>query len=114
MSTADTTQWSAFPCVSPLNIAHALGLVLLGTEKDTREQVVQAMAHKNHEEAHAVLEKAIKTLTEKDIASVAARLFVQNGFQLKKEFQDAAAKHYGAPAEKVDFSNAEKCAATIN
>jgi len=101
-------------CVSPLNIAHALGLVLLGTEKDTREQVVQAMGHKNHEEAHAVLEKAIKTLTEKDIASVAARLFVQNGFQLKKEFQDAAAKHYGAPAEKVDFSNAEKCAAAIN
>ena len=99
------------------------------------------MGHKNHEEAHAVLEKdriqkfvehslissqscyerqnyihskAIKTLTEKDIASVAARLFVQNGFQLKKEFQNAAAKHYGAPAEKVDFSNAEKCAAAIN
>ena len=58
--------------------------------------------------------KAIKTLTEKDIASVAARLFVQNGFQLKKEFQDAAKKHYGAPAEKVDFSNSEKCAAAIN
>ena len=44
-------------CVSPLNIAHALGLVLLGTEKETREQVVQAMGHKTHEEAHAVLEK---------------------------------------------------------
>ena len=33
---------------------------------------------------------------------------------MKKEFQDAAKTHYGAPAEKVDFSNAEKCAATIN
>lgn len=43
--------------MSPLNIAHALGLVLLGTEKDTREQVVQALGHKTHEEAHAVLEK---------------------------------------------------------
>ena len=43
--------------MSPLNIAHALGLVLLGTEKETREQVVQAMGHNTHEEAHAVLEK---------------------------------------------------------
>ena len=70
-----------------------------------------AYEHKNY---ICICSKAIKTLTEKDIASVAARLFVQNGFQLKKEFQDAAAKHYGAPAEKVDFSNAEKCAAAIN
>lgn len=45
---------------------------------------------------------------------MAARLFIQNGFQLKPEFQTAAAKHYGAPAEKVDFSNAEKCAGAIN
>ena len=25
-------------CVSPLNIAHALGLVLLGTKEETRDQ----------------------------------------------------------------------------
>ena len=57
-------------CVSPLNIAHALGLVLLGTEKDTREQVVQAMGHKNHEEAHAVLEKdQIQKLVEYSLIS---------------------------------------------
>ena len=55
MKLLQTTAGNA--CVSPLNIAHALGLVLLGTEKDTREQVVQALGHKTHEEAHAVLEK---------------------------------------------------------
>ena len=28
-------------CVSPLNIAHALGLVMLGAENETREEVAK-------------------------------------------------------------------------
>merc|ERR1711970_1358758 len=101
-------------CVSPLNIAHALALVLLGTKDQTRDQVVKTLGHKNDAEAHDVLTKALKVIKEKNIATASARVFVQNGFQLKTEFQTAAEQKYGAPAEKVDFSNAEKCAATIN
>jgi len=101
-------------CVSPLNIAHALALVLLGTKDQTKEQIFKTLGHKSDTEAHDVLTKALKIIKEKDIATASARIFVQNGFQLKNEFQSSAEEKYGAPAEKVDFSNPEKCAATIN
>merc|ERR1711953_238287 len=107
-----TTSGNA--CVSPLNIAHALGLVMLGAESETREQVAQAVGFEKAQLAHDKLAAAITALKTNEIASVAARLFVQRGFQLKEQFQTDAEKLYGAPAEKVDFCDAAKSSETIN
>merc|ERR1711970_1379101 len=70
-------------CVSPLNIAHALALVLLGTKDQTKKQIFKTLGHKSDTEAHDVLTKALKIIKEKDIATASARIFVQNGFQEK-------------------------------
>jgi len=101
-------------CVSPLNIAHALGLVMLGSSKDTREEVVKTLGHESHDQAHEILSKALKEIAQKDVASVAARMFVQSGFELKEPFETAALEKYSAPPEKVDYSNAEAACKTIN
>lgn len=70
-------------CVSPLNIAHALGMVMLGAESETRDEVARGVGFNAASDAHNALSASINALTANDIASVAARLFVQRGFQLK-------------------------------
>merc|ERR1712227_359484 len=112
LSLLRTTTGNA--CVSPLNIAHALGMVMLGSEPETRDEVSKAVGFVAAQDAHDKLSQAIQNLKNNDIASVAARLFVQRGFQLKDQFQSDAEKKYGSVAEKVDFCDAEKCANTIN
>lgn len=101
-------------CVSPLNIAHALGMVMLGAESETRDEVARGVGFNAASDAHNALSASINALTANDIASVAARLFVQRGFQLKDQFQTDAEKKYGAPAEKIDFCDAAQSAETIN
>jgi len=101
-------------CVSPLNIAHALGLVMLGTTAETREEVVKTLGHVNHDKAHEILSLALKELQQKDVASVAAKLFVQSGFELKAPFVKAALEKYNAPPVSVDYSDATAACKTIN
>jgi len=101
-------------CVSPLNISHALGLIMLASKDQTRAEVVKTLGHDNHEKAHANISQALKKITEKDIASVAARLFVQSGFELKAPFEAAALEQYNAPPEKVDYMDAAGACKTIN
>jgi len=81
LSLLRTTTGNA--CVSPLNIAHALGMVMLGSEPETRDEVSKAVGFVAAQDAHDKLSQAIQNLKNNDIASVAARLFVQRGFQLK-------------------------------
>lgn len=101
-------------CVSPLNIAHALGLIMLGSKDETRAEVVQVLGHVDHEKAHETLSSALKDITQKDVASVAARLFVQSGFELKAPFEAAALEKYNAPPQKVDYMDAAAACKAIN
>jgi len=59
-------------------------------------------------------EKLIFTLKYVDVASVAARMFVQSGFELKSPFTQSALDLYDAPPENVDYSNAIAACNTIN
>ena len=52
-------------CVSPLNIAHALGLVMLGSSREAREEVVKTLGHECHEQAHETLSNALKEISQK-------------------------------------------------
>jgi len=101
-------------CVSPLNIAHALGLVMLGSKDETRQEVVQALGYDDHEKAHTELSSALSAVQNTGVASAAARLFVQAGFELKEPFTTAALDKYNAPPEKVNFNDAEAACKTIN
>ena len=56
---------------------------ILGSEPETREEVAKAVGFSAAQDAHDKLSEAIQKLKNDDIASVAARLFVQRGFQLK-------------------------------
>lgn len=101
-------------CVSPLNIAHALGLVMLASKDETRDEVVKSLGHENHGKAHDVLSAILKEIQQKDVASVAARMFVQSGFELKTPFTQSALDLYGAPPVNVDYSDAVAACNTIN
>merc|ERR1711935_561888 len=96
-------------CVSPLNIAHSLGMVMLGADGETRDEVARGVGFGAAEDAHKALSASIKALTTNNIASVAARLFVQRGFQLKDQFQADAAKS----AETINKWVTEKTANMI-
>jgi len=52
-------------CVSPLNIAHALGLVMLASKDETRDEVVKALGHEEHGKAHDVLSAVLKEIQQK-------------------------------------------------
>jgi hypothetical protein len=52
-------------CVSPVNIAHALGLVALGSSDESRDEIVSACGGKNHEEFHATLSNGLKEIVQK-------------------------------------------------
>jgi len=76
-------------CFSPLNISHALGMVMLGTEAETREELASVLGRGDHAQTHTVLQKALDSMKSKEIANVAAKLFIQRGFEVKAPFQDA-------------------------
>lgn len=101
-------------CVSPVNIAHALGLVMLASKDETRKELVKTLGHETHEKAHENLSLALKDIQQKDIASVAARMFVQSGFELKAPFVKDALEKYNAPPQSVDYSDANAACKTIN
>jgi len=101
-------------CFSPMNISHALGMVMLGTEAETREELASVLGRGDHAQTHTVLQKALDSMKSKEIANVAAKLFIQRGFEVKAPFQDACLAKYGAASEKVDFADAGSSVDTIN
>jgi len=101
-------------CFSPVNISHALGMVMLGTEAETREEIASVLGRGDHTQTHTVLQKALDSMKSKEIANIAAKLFIQRGFEVKSPFQDACQAKYGAATEKVDFADAASSVETIN
>merc|ERR1711953_1310388 len=85
-------------CFSPVNISHALGMVMLGTEAETREELVSVLGRGDHAQTHTVLQKALDSMKSKgsyrakvtifkyvmfsEVANVAAKLFIQRGFEV--------------------------------
>jgi len=52
-------------CFSPVNISHALGMVMLGTEAETREEIASVLGRGDHTQTHTVLQKALDSMKSK-------------------------------------------------
>ena len=52
-------------CFSPVNISHALGMVMLGTENETREELASVLGRGDHAKTHSVLQKALDSMKTK-------------------------------------------------
>ena len=52
-------------CFSPVNISHALGMVMLGTEAETREELASVLGRGDHAQTHSVLQKALDSMKSK-------------------------------------------------
>lgn len=104
--------------VSPLSVSVALALLSQGADGDTFEQLRRTL-HLNDDKsvvANQFLEhlEALGENTSDATLSIANRIYVQNGHQLNKTFEEIAASQFKSGVESLNFADSEKSAATIN
>lgn len=104
--------------VSPLSVSIALALLSQGAGDDTYEQLRQTLhlsdnklivANQFHEHLETLEESAGDATL-----SIVNRIYVQNGHQLNKTFEEIAVSQFKSGVESLDFADSEKSAATIN
>ncbi|KAK7604600.1 hypothetical protein V9T40_005786 [Parthenolecanium corni] len=109
--------------LSPTNIFNAVALLHMGAGGNTLKELSTLMAippNKNYtkSEIHSTLSSFYKNITTDDkgpvILNIADALFLQNGFQVKKDFQDFAIKQYQAQIENVNFAVGNEGADKVN
>ncbi|XP_018413153.1 PREDICTED: alpha-2-antiplasmin [Nanorana parkeri] len=79
--------------VSPLSIALGLLHLTLGAEKETEKELLQTLHVESLPCLHEKLQKISKRLVQTAL-SIAARIYVQKGFQIKKSFLEKSEKLY--------------------
>lgn len=104
--------------VSPLSVSSALGLLLQGSEGSTFDQLKQALHVGNDKSATANKffdhRETLEHNAGKASFSIANGIYVQQGDQLSKNFQDVAVSMFKSGVESLNFADAEKSAETIN
>ncbi|KAK7602074.1 hypothetical protein V9T40_009515 [Parthenolecanium corni] len=109
--------------LSPINIFHAVALLHMGAGGNTLKELSTLMAippNQNYSksEIHSTLSSFYKNITTDDkgpvILNIADALFLQNGFQVKKDYQDYAIKQYQAHIENVNFAVGNEAVNKVN
>ncbi|XP_053456222.1 neuroserpin [Nycticebus coucang] len=104
---------------SPLNIALAMGMMELGAQGSTQNEIRHSMGYdslKNGEEFPFFEDFSNMVTAEKSqyVMKMANSLFVQNGFHINDEFLKMMKKFFNAEVYHVDFSQNIAAAAHIN
>jgi len=106
---------------SPFSISAALSMTSAGASGNTKSEMLEALAysmddevlHPSWERLSAGIDKAGQD--DKVSMSTANRLFVQEGFQLKQDFENVCAQKYSAGTGMMNFmGDPEKSRKSIN
>ncbi|XP_049854733.1 serpin B6-like [Schistocerca gregaria] len=101
---------------SPISIQVILALVFLGARGDTAKQIARGLRLPEDRNVTEDGSSAIMTRLQENndvLLSIANRIFIKNGFDVKEEFNNSAVK-LKAGAEVVDFSQEEQARKIIN
>ncbi|NP_001279664.1 neuroserpin precursor [Callorhinchus milii] len=104
---------------SPLSIATALGMVELGTNGTTLEQIQHAMGYSKMAKGEEFLmlqniSQAMNEPSQQYLLKLANSLFVQDGFQLSDKFLQMMKQYFNASVKNVDFNHPSDVAVYIN
>lgn len=104
--------------VSPYSVASALALLSQATNGNTFEELRRGLHLSGDKSTIAdqyqtYYESLLKGAKNSTLA-VANQLFVQQGYELNKNFQDVAVQKFVSGVDSVDFSKSAETAQTIN
>ncbi|CAH8299214.1 unnamed protein product, partial [Schistosoma turkestanicum] len=95
--------------VSPFNIFTALGMVLVGSEGNTKAEMIRVMQLSNHTEIDKIHNGFNELMTKCSEAGkgvdiiLGSRLFTRKDMDIKEHFRNILKKHYNAIVENVLF-----------
>lgn len=104
--------------VSPYSIATAAALLSQGANGKTFEEIISALNLPDNRTAVAELFHKLSTDFEENkedvILNVANRIYVQQGVNVRSDFNYVATTKFGAVAEPIDFSESVDSSTKIN
>lgn len=104
--------------ISPLSVSTALGLLSFGANGHTFEELRNGLHLTSDKAAMATQFLQHAELLNKSagnaIFSIANQIYVQQGYQLNKHFQEVAAKYFKSGANSLNFGNSVESAEIIN
>jgi serpin B len=98
---------------SPINIAHAFGLLLHGAGGDTETEIANILGYGSRGECMKSIEDCLAAC-DTDSIKRAANLFLNHKFDLHDSYLSATNEKLGAKVSKVDYSKSAAAAALIN
>lgn len=101
-----------------MSISNALALLAQGATGRTYIQLVETL-QSDRDKAHAAhqfheLRKKLEQNSGEAILAIANRIYVQQGYQLSKTFDETAISKFASGIEVLNFTDAAKSAAVIN
>lgn len=104
--------------VSPLSVSSALALLSQASAGSTFNQLVEGL-HIDHDKANAANQflehrQALENNFGESKLTIANRIYVQDGHQLNKRFEEVAVSKFKSGIESLNFTEADKSANTIN
>lgn len=104
--------------VSPYSVAVALALAAQGAKGSTLQQLVKGLHLSGDKQAvaeqFALSAESLSKNLGNSTLSIANKVFVQDGYTVKKEFGDVAVKSFRSEAQSINFAKSVEAAGTIN
>lgn len=95
--------------VSPTSLAMALGMVGVGAEGQTSQEIYETLGFESAEqmsdELNAAEQLMLKSTSDQFIYEPANQLWVAKGFEVKSSYLDNLATYYGAGVNALDMSS---------
>uniref|UniRef100_A0A8D0BDP7 Serpin family E member 3 n=1 Tax=Salvator merianae TaxID=96440 RepID=A0A8D0BDP7_SALMN len=104
--------------VSPASISLSLGLLQLGAQGNTFEQLKHALGYSLHDEniqniLHAIYKEMMNT-SQDTAPQLACTLFIQSGIHLSPQFIEQAARWINNTVQQTNFSEPNRTAGQMN
>ncbi|KAK6758054.1 hypothetical protein RB195_015706 [Necator americanus] len=104
--------------VSPLSVTFALAMVQAGAKGNTREQIIEIISRSASDEQtldyYSELSESVLKATDGVQCRIANGFYLDNKFEIEKDYEDTVAKKYSAKVERHDFSKADETAKIID
>ncbi|ETN82506.1 hypothetical protein NECAME_17691, partial [Necator americanus] len=100
--------------VSPLSVTFALAMVQAGAKGSTREQINHIISRSASDEQildyYSELSESVLKATDGVQCRIANGFYLNNKFEIEKDYENTVTKKYSAKVERHDFSKADETA----
>ncbi|XP_049308953.1 serine protease inhibitor 42Dd [Bactrocera dorsalis] len=101
---------------SPFSIQTCVALAFAGASGETADQIAEGLkfASNFHPEVATTFAFVFDKYKDSELLKIANKVYVQQGHELKPDYQTELKESYNAETENVNFEDSENVAATIN